>query len=107
MKNKSHMLNNNVPRIEPWGTPKRFFATSVMRYFSSLFTRCLNSHKQTPRPYCQNHICVQLLQSISYVQDSQKLLKCRLVKLLTHALGLSSLSTFQEELLVLSIVTFP
>ena len=40
-----------------------------------------------------------ILQSISYVEDSQKLLKGRLVKLRRHALGLHSPSAFQEELL--------
>ena len=40
-----------------------------------------------------------ILQSISYVEGSQKLLKGRLVKPRRHALGLHSPSTFQEELL--------
>ena len=40
-----------------------------------------------------------ILQSISYVKDSQKLLKGRLVKSQRHGLGLHSPSTFPEELL--------
>ena len=58
----------------------------------------LDNHKQTLRPYCQNHIR-SLLQSISYMEDSQKLLKGWLVKPRRHALSLHSPSTFQEELL--------
>ena len=40
-----------------------------------------------------------ILQSISYVKDSQKLLKGRLVKPRRHGLVLLSPSTFPEELL--------
>ena len=40
-----------------------------------------------------------ILQSISYVEGSQKLLNGQLVKPRRHALGLHSPSTFQEELL--------
>ena len=40
-----------------------------------------------------------ILQSISYVEGNQKLLKSRLVKPRRHILGLHSPSTFQEELL--------
>ena len=40
-----------------------------------------------------------ILQSISYVEDSQKLLKGQLVNPQKHALGLHSSFTFQEELL--------
>ena len=40
-----------------------------------------------------------ILQSISYKKDSQKLLKGRLIKPRTRALGLHPLSTFQEEVL--------
>ena len=40
-----------------------------------------------------------ILQSISYVEDSQKVWKGRLVKPRRHALGLQSHSIFQEELL--------
>ena len=40
-----------------------------------------------------------ILQSISYMEGSQKLLKDRLVKPRRHALGLHSPSTFQEKLL--------
>ena len=40
-----------------------------------------------------------ILQSISYVERNQKLLKGRLVKPRRHAPGLHSPSTFQEELL--------
>ena len=58
----------------------------------------LDSHKKTSRPYCENHMR-SILESISYVEDSQKLLKGRLVKPWRHALGLHSPSTFQEELL--------
>ena len=41
---------------------------------------------------------LSMLQPISYVKDSQKILKGRLVKPQTHALGPHSPSTFQEEL---------
>ena len=58
----------------------------------------LDNHKQTLRPYRQNHTR-SILQSIDYVEDSQKLLKGWLVKSRRHVLGLHSPSTFQEELL--------
>ena len=58
----------------------------------------LDNHKQALRPYCQNRMR-SILQSIGYVEDSQKLLKGRLVKPRRPVLGLTSTSTFQEELL--------
>ena len=58
----------------------------------------LYNHKQTLRPYCQNHLR-SVLQSIIFVEDSQKFLKGRLVKPRGYALSLHSPSTFQEELL--------
>ena len=67
MKNKSHMtmLNNDGLSIKPWGTPEKFDQ--------------LDNHKQTSRPYFQNHVR-SIFQLISFVKDSQNLLKGRLVK---------------------------
>lgn len=42
---------------------------------------------------------LSLLQSLTYVEDSKKLLKDQLAKLQTHAVGLHSPPTFQEKLL--------
>ena len=42
---------------------------------------------------------LSLLQSLTYVEDSKKLLKDQLAKLQTHAVGVHSPPTFQEKLL--------
>ena len=52
------MLNNNRPSIKPWGTPEKFGQ--------------LDNHKQTSRPYFQNHVRSNF-QPISFVKDSQNL----------------------------------
>ena len=49
----------------------------------------LDNHKQTLRLYCQNHIR-SILQSVSYVEDSQKLSKGRLVKPQRYALWIKN-----------------
>ena len=72
MKNKSHisMLNSNGPRIEPWGTPDRISCHEL--YVSDilvLFHKMLDNHKQTLRPYCENHM-LSILQSIGYMGDN-------------------------------------
>ena len=102
MKNKLRMsmLNNNGPSIEPWSTPDIISCHEV--YVSDILVLCLNekldNHKQTSRPYCQNHMH-SILQSIIYVEDSQKLLEGQFVNPQRHALGLHFPSTFQGELL--------
>ena len=58
----------------------------------------LNNCKQTSQPYSQKHMRL-ILQSISYVEDSLKLLTGPLVKLRTHSFGLQSPSLIEEELL--------
>ena len=87
MKSKLHMsvLNNNGPSIEPWGPPDKISCHELcVSGILVLYLR--DNHKQ-------------ILQSRSYVENSQKLLKDRLVKSWRHVLGLQSPFTFQEELL--------
>ena len=79
--------------------PIGFLAMTYMHQIFYFFVyEKLDNHKQTTRSYCQNHMR-SILQSISYMESSQKLLKGRLVKRRRHALGLHFPSTFQQELL--------
>ena len=81
------MWNNIGPSIEPWGTSDRI----CIRYFSSFFFEMFSNLKQTWRSYCEN-LMRSVFQSISYVEDSEKLLKDRSLNLRTHALCLHCLS---------------
>ena len=51
--------------------PIEFLAMSYMYqlYVSVLFHRMLDNHKQTLRPYCENHM-LSILQSIGYMGDN-------------------------------------
>ena len=58
----------------------------------------LDTNKQILRSHYESHMR-SLLQSLIYVEDSKKLLKGRLAKLQTRAVGVHSPPTFQEKLL--------
>ena len=88
--------------------PIGFLAMSYMyQIFQFFINEMLDNHKQTSRPYYQNHMR-SILQSIDYVEDSRKLLKGRLVKPQRHILDLNSPSAFKKNYkAVLRTVTLP
>ena len=58
----------------------------------------LDGSKQILRSFYQNHMC-SILQSLIFVEKSEKLLRGVLAKHQTHSLGIHYPSIFQEELL--------
>ena len=95
-------LNNNSPGTEPWGTPDSISGHELMYQIFQLSDYFIVKTMRS------------ILQSISYMGDSRKLLKARLIKSLTHALGPNSFFPWSKVPLfrknyqaVLSTVTLP